>query len=91
MSHMIDIGDTTKGKRIWIQGLNNKGLCMPRFDVEFIGNSIVVHMGLDNKRKVCAQRGGIIDITSKAVTQWAQDSTCAIVSVGVDTITITRV
>jgi hypothetical protein len=47
-------------------------------------------MGVEGKRKVTQSKGGIIDITSKAVTQWAQGATVACVSFGIDTITITR-
>jgi hypothetical protein len=88
---MITIGDTTKGKRVWLQGLDTKGMVMPRYTVVISGNSIHIQTGIDGKRKICAQKGGIIDIVGKAVTQWAQDSTHATVVYGTDTIIVTRV
>jgi hypothetical protein len=88
---MIVIGNTSKGKRVWIQGLDSHGFSMPRYTVIYSENSIHILTGLEGKRKVCAQKGGIIDIVGKAVTQWAQDSTHATVVYGVDSITVTRV
>jgi hypothetical protein len=89
--NIVDIGTTSKGKRVWLQGLNNKGLCMPRYDTVIQGNTIIITMGIDGKRKVTASKGGIIDLVSKSITMWAQDSLSAQVVYGVDMISITRI
>lgn len=86
----IDIGTTSKGKRVWLQGLAGKGITGPRFTVTTTQDTITVVTGPEGKRKITQSKGGIIDIVSKAVTQWAQDATQAHVVITGNTITITR-
>jgi hypothetical protein len=61
------IAPTKKGHRIWLEGVPAQ-----RFTVLFTEDVIVVTLGPHGKRKVTQSKGGIIDITSQKVTQWAQ-------------------
>lgn len=82
------ITETSKGHRVWLQGLTGKGITGERFTVEYGHNTILVTFGSEGKRKVTQAKGGIVDIVSKRVTQWAQGSTEARVTVLPNTQTI---
>lgn len=93
---MITIGSTTKGHRVWIQGLVSKGITGERYDVTYGEVSIGLRFSPEGKRKVTQGKGGIIDLVGHKVTQWAKGSTHATVSYPVDplgkvSIVITRV
>ena len=86
------IGRTTKGHRVWLQGIYSH---MPavvgmRYDVHYHGDDITVYFYYTAKRKVTQSKGGIIDIESKKVTEWARGATMARVAYGHNTIIITR-
>ncbi len=73
------IAKTTKGHRVFLEGLCAHGWAagMP-YSVTFEPTCIVLQLDHDNgKRKVVASKGGVIDLESKKVTQWAQGSTQA--------------
>ena len=72
------IADTSKGKRVWIQGTCDKyGWPVgARYSVTYEPDTIVLQLDHDNgKRKVSKGKGGIIDLCGKRVTQWAQGRT----------------
>ena len=71
------IAQTKKGHRIFLESTSSVGF-MPRarYSVEFIGNFITLTLTTEGKtRGVTPSKGGVIDLESKKVTQWAQDST----------------
>jgi hypothetical protein len=85
---------TSKGARVWIQGLKGKGINDP-FVLPCFGDSIIVLKFSDTKlkgwRKVTQSKGGLVDLQSKRITQWAQGSTEATVTVVGNSIVIKRV
>jgi hypothetical protein len=81
------IAKTTKGHRIWLQDLNAKyGWHVgARYSVTYTEDAIFLQRDEDNgKRKVSKGKGGVIDLTSKKVTAWAQGSTSAYVAISAD-------
>ena len=89
-SQVIPVAPTKKGHRLWIQGLRDKGIVAPRFTVTITPEAITIVLGTEGKRAVTVAKGGIVDIESKKVTQWAQGATQALVTFTPDTLTITR-
>ncbi len=73
------IAQTTKGHRIFLEGLSAHGWAsgMP-YSVTYEPTQIVLALDPDNgKRKVVASKGGVIDLESKKVTRWADGSSRA--------------
>ena len=70
---------TSKGARVWIQGVYNKGHHGPRYDVHYADGRIIVCLGAHGKRKVTQSKGGIIDLVGKKVTQAMQGCERAVV------------
>lgn len=82
------IAYTKKGHRVFLENVGRIG---QRYNVVFTGDCIVVQFDPEGKRAVVASKGGVIDIQSKAVTQWAQGAESAHVDVSAfGTIVITR-
>lgn len=80
----ITIADTSKGKRVWVQGLDRYGIqAGDRYNVDYRDDegTIVVTFIPTGKRAVVASKGGVIDLQGKRVSQWAQDATEARVDV----------
>jgi len=78
------ITKTAKGHRVWIQGTCTKyGWPVgARYDVTYgTEGAIWVTLNPEGKRKVSSGKGGIIDLVSSKVTQWAQGSDTATVAV----------
>lgn len=76
----VTIGTTSKGHRVWIQGLCNKGWPVgARYHTTYESDTIVLQLAPEGKRKVAQGKGGIIDLVGRKVTQWAQGSTTALV------------
>ena len=87
----IAITATPKGHRIWIQGLQGKGLLGHRYTVTEVCGNLSIALGTEGKRAVTQLKGGIIDLQSKAITKWAAGATEARVTVvGTDHIIIAR-
>jgi len=86
MSTTVTIGRTAKGARVWLQGVSNPH---GRYSVHY-GDSgtMYIYFGPDHKRKLCAAKGGIVDVVGKRVSQWAGDATQAVVTHGPDVIAI---
>ena len=94
------ITPTSKGHRVWVQGLAGKGIVRPFVCVEMTDNAILLSfhhnkgaIGVQGKwRKVTQSKGGIVDLTSKKVTEWARghDTALVVVDDNAQTITITR-
>jgi hypothetical protein len=84
---------TTKGIRVWIQGIGQHGWTAgTTFNTVIAGDTIVYTKATEGKlRKVTRDKGCLIDNTSQKVTRWAQGSTQATYIITGDTITITRV
>lgn len=87
---------TTKGNRVWLQGLGAHGWVGGTQYTTTYTPSLIIYTRATRDtqgklRKVTAAKGGIIDTVGKKVTQWAQDSTQAHVSITHDTIIIERV
>ena len=84
------ITSTSKGHRIWLQGLASHGItgthCNVTFDNEYIGITVVPH----GKRKITQSKGGIIDLQSKKVTQWARGATHAEVEFVADSLILIK-
>lgn len=88
----VTIGKTTKGDRIWIQGLDNRGWPVgARYNVHYTADTIVVVRSDTGKRAVSKGKGGIIDLVGKRVTQWAQGASQATTKQVCDIIEIERV
>jgi len=69
---------TAKGHRVWLQGTGRYGWPVgTRYNLSYDGDSIVLERDAEGKRKVSKGKGGIIDLTSKKVSQWAGDSEVA--------------
>lgn len=79
------IAQTSKGHRIFLEGLGRTG---QRYNVRYHNATIVVHFVPDGKRKVVAR--GVIDLEGKKVTAWKQNATSAIIAYNDDSIVITR-
>jgi hypothetical protein len=96
VSNTVVITPTSKGSRIWLQALESKGInwrSTGRVKVEFSLSHIELTFGVSEGRKVTASKGGIVDLQSNKVAQWAHGSTEARVLVDTDTqrILITRI
>ena len=93
MTHHI-ISPTTKGHRVWIQGLSGRWQGGTRYTVNY--SDSVIHLVRDSvsgKRKVTSTttKGGVIDLQSNKVTRWAKDSVQCTITVTDTLITIERV
>ncbi len=76
----IKIGTTTKGQRVWIQGLTALGWPIgTRYKTHYVNGAIVLVQSTEGNRRVSKGKGGIIDLVGKRVTQWAQGATSATV------------
>ena len=89
----IAITETAKGARIWIQGLEGKGIQGSHFRVH-IGDAtigIAFTSAPEGKgwRKVTRSKGGIVDLQSNKVTRWARGATQATITVDTQTQTVT--
>ena len=92
------IAQTTKGHRIWIQGLDRYGIPEGTgYNVTYGNDAILITMPslvhgqpVATKRTVSKGKGGIIDLEGKKVIQWAQGHTVASVEFSLTSITITR-
>ena len=95
MTHttIIPIAPTSKGHRLWIQGLDQYGWNGgTQYTVTMTSEHVVYTKATTGRtRTVTASKGGIIDTTSKKVTQWAQGATQAMATITTDVITIGRV
>jgi len=80
---------TNKGHRIWIQALHSRGY-RGRYSVVFTDSTIVLTFHSEGARKVTDAKGGIVDLQSKRVTQWAQGVDYVNVQYTPNTITMTR-
>ena len=87
------ITPTKKGTRIWVQGIKDKGITLPYY-LPCYGDTLLVLHFSDVKRKgykkVTDSKGGIVSLESKKITDWAQGSTSAAVSILPTSITIKR-
>ena len=81
------IAPTTKGARIFLEGVGRTG---QPYTVTYADNAIMVQFTSDGKRKVVASKGGVIDLQSKKVTAWARGASTANITVHEHTIFITR-
>lgn len=68
------IAQTKKGHRVFLEGIGCTG---QRYNVAYVGDDILISFAPEGKRRVVASKGGVIDLESKKVTQWAQGSTQA--------------
>ena len=75
------IANTKKGSRVYIQGILEAMPHVSTYDVTYADNCIVIHFTELGKRKLCMDKGGVIDLESKKVKKWAQDSTSATIRV----------
>lgn len=77
----ITIGKTSKGRRIWLQGVRkNPMITHDRYTVEYRGNTLVIQFHADGKRKLCSAKDGIVDLVGKKISDWAGPSDIALVS-----------
>ena len=73
------IAPTKKGSRIFLENVGRIG---QRYNVAFQLNCIVVQFNPEGKRFVSSpSKGGVIDLESKKVAQWAAGATVAHVDV----------
>ena len=93
MSNTTVIAKTSKGHRVWLQGVfSASGRTIgQRYNVAYLSNTIHIVWSTEGKRKVTNSKGGIIDLEGKKVTQWAQGRTQVTVSYTNTQIIITRV
>ena len=77
------IAQTTKGRRIWIQGLSRYGIAEGTpYSVAYGIDTIAITLrplGTCKVRKVSKGKGGIIDLCGKQVTNWANGHATALV------------
>ena len=91
MSTQVACTETTKGHRVWLQGVHNQPtLRHRRYTVVYTADAIILCFGPEGKRKVTDSKGGIIDLQSSKVTQWAQGATQVQVWYGPDVVHIVR-
>lgn len=88
------IGTTSKGSRVWLQGLTRYGWDGGDFYTTEYTSSAIVLTKVPTKqkgaRKVTAAKDGIIDLCSNKVTEWAQEATQVAVVYTEQAIIITR-
>ena len=88
----LSIGTTTKGSRIWLQGLDRwewpEGA---HYIMKVTPKRITLTLDAEGKKKVSRGKGGVIDLVGAYVTKWAAGHTHITVKYTTDTITITRV
>ena len=89
MFNTTPIAQTKKGARVWLQGLVAKGYT-GRYTVHFCPDIIVIAFREDGKRKVSPSKGGIVDLESKKVLQWAKGATTATIDYTSNAIYISR-
>jgi hypothetical protein len=73
------IAPTTKGHRIFLEGLSAVGWHGgSRYTVDYTLDTIILMKALPDTvgktRKVTASKGGVIDLESKRITKWAKGS-----------------
>ena len=86
------IAKTTKGHRVFLEGTAAIGWTGgARYHVTYEADTILLQLAPEGKRKVTASKGGVIDLESKKVTQWARGATQCIVAHGNGRIAIARV
>jgi hypothetical protein len=89
----IPLTMTTKGLRVWTQGLMAHGWhAGDTYNTHITPTAIVYHKSTTGKlRKVTAYKGdSVIDTVSQKVTKWAQGDTTAQWIATHDTITVIR-
>ena len=93
-THTVTIAPTTKGHRLWLQGLGDKSprwAAGTRYNVSIGYQSIaIIRDSVAGKRAVVDSKGGIIDLESKKITAWAEGATEALVHITDEAIIITR-
>ena len=88
----LSIGTTTKGRRIWLQGLDryewNEG---QRYTTKVTPKTITLTVDPEaGKKKVSRGKGGVIDLCGQWVTKWADGHNAVNVSYTPDCIVIRR-
>ena len=80
---ILSVGTHRNGNRIWLQNLQAKGFSPGELiTVAFHGAAIIVTKDSTSKRKVSApSKGGVLDLSNKAVTEWVQRHDVAQVTV----------
>ena len=78
------VGQTAKGSRVWLQNLS-RYRCRrhtPRgwaegqhYSLKVNKQTIVITADPEGRKRVSKHKGGIIDLTGKWVTEWAQGCT----------------
>lgn len=93
MKHTTIVAPTSKGHRIFIEGLNSSGLVPTgqRYNVAYYHDSIVVQWDTEGRRAVVKSKGGVIDLESKRITQWANGAATVAIEYTANSIVITRV
>jgi len=92
MCNTVAVTETSKGHRVWIQGLQGKGITGDFVLVTFGPDKVTLCFGntkLPKWRKVTQSKGGIVDLQSRKVTQWANGATLATTEVDTQAQTIT--
>ena len=79
------IAPTTKGHRIFLEGLPQVG---QRYNVLYTEARITIQFNTEGKRRVVAR--GVIDLEGKRVTQWAGLATMVDIEYNSDNIIIRR-
>jgi len=84
----IAITETKKGARIWIQALESKGITGSHVLVSIAPDQAAIVLTFATYtdkpkgwRKVTQSKGGVVDLESKKVVQWAQGATQATMEV----------
>jgi hypothetical protein len=87
----ITIGHTSKGRRVWLQTLEEAGWPPGTgYTVAFSEDAITLTRDPESKRRVVASKRGVIDLVSKKVTVWTGTAERATVAYCGDTIVIKR-
>ena len=87
------IAQTKKGHRIFLEGTAVAGFTpRARYSVTIAEDHIILTLTTEgNTRGVTPSKGGVIDLESKKITQWAQGATQVTVHHGEGNILIERV
>ena len=85
------IAKTTKGHRVYLQGLCDIGWPVgAHYHVTYGEGELLLQLAPEGKRKVSSSKGGVIDLEGMRVTSWAQGSTSAMVVHGNGRIVISK-
>lgn len=90
-AHILKVGNTSKGRRIWLQTTERYGWNGgDRYTTRITKTAITLTKDPEGKRKVTPSKSGVIDLCNNTITEWADGCQQVSVRYTEDTITIRR-